>query len=662
MLHSGAHLAVHSWGHFFPHTFLCEWLVVAGSDLLFPSSISIPAASWNQTYSVNLTAPRDLVAEGDRTVALSFAFVTSDVLYSSLLLSPFTVYVIEVDKASFLFTPSSLSFSLTEGGASQSFSIRLSSRPVQTVDLGFQSSPFVTISPASISFDSNSWTSPVTVTMSALNNNVLSGYTIFNSTINRTTSDPIYATVPLNRLSITVADNDLFYSVASPRIGPAAGGTSIRIEFPEGITFKQDSLGITNTIPQIQCLFLDSINRAEPVAASLYDDRTVDCQSSHCQEGMQFVECDSPVDIIVLVNGQRSLNNSKFDYYSLPRVEGLSPISTDVRTSVVITVKGKNFINTPQAACRFDNLLQPANYTILPDGTPVLLCSAPARDDLIGSDKGTQVEVEITFDGQYFTSNGFQFEYIDYVETSQAIYWTIFWVCFNLVLLGLILGCVWDCYIKRSKMVKEEKNFENRAVVQGPDRLMEQLEHEREELLKEENGGVLPEEYVKRKRNPFLNNLRNTIHDDVVLDVKDKKANQYQLSKEERTSLLKDTETDEMKPEIEMQLMSPNSHNSLPDAKEAGDSIGAIIRGTDFSALAGRSTSKGYDAKAVDSSISGTGGRKAKRSNKSAAAEAGSESKPSGKKTKSKANRKHRKTPDPFDTDDAQLSSVVTLH
>ncbi len=105
-------------------------------------------------------------------------------------------------------TESGGSTTLTEAGATDTYTIVLNAAPASAVTLAVTPDAYSTVSTSSIHFSTTNWDTPVTVTVTAVNNNVAEG--THTSTITHTASsiDVGYDNIAIASVTSTITDND----------------------------------------------------------------------------------------------------------------------------------------------------------------------------------------------------------------------------------------------------------------------------------------------------------------------------------------------------------------------------------------------------------------------------------------------------------------------
>lgn len=111
-------------------------------------------------------------------------------------------------------TPSA---AVTEGGATDSYNLVLTSQPTADVTVGITSSPSgqVVVSPTTVTFTATNWNQPVPLTITAVDDSLYEGTHAVTLQHSITTLDPYFSTLEAVSLPVAVADNDPVISPAS---------------------------------------------------------------------------------------------------------------------------------------------------------------------------------------------------------------------------------------------------------------------------------------------------------------------------------------------------------------------------------------------------------------------------------------------------------------
>lgn len=142
-----------------------------------PANVVIPATQWASGAAVTVTAVDDTILNsgGARTCTVRSAgpSTSDDDNYADLTISDITVTVLDTDDATVIVDPTAIA--VFEPNSTATFTVRLSSQPNGTVSIPLSTSPAsgaCQVSPGSVSFDTSSWQAGVTVTVTAVDDNL----------------------------------------------------------------------------------------------------------------------------------------------------------------------------------------------------------------------------------------------------------------------------------------------------------------------------------------------------------------------------------------------------------------------------------------------------------------------------------------------------------
>ncbi|MEO2035787.1 MAG: FG-GAP-like repeat-containing protein, partial [Planctomycetaceae bacterium] len=179
--------------------------------------------NWNTVQTVTITGMDDNIVDGDRdtTVTVSINKAGSDDAFDLLPDQTVTVTTTDDDVAGF--TISKTTASVSESGTTDTFTVVLDRAPVSDVVLSLVSdnTDEVTVSPATVTFNSDNWNTAQTVTVTGADDNIVDGNTETNVTIsiNKAASDNAFDLLPGQTVTVTTSDND----TAAPTSGDVDG-------------------------------------------------------------------------------------------------------------------------------------------------------------------------------------------------------------------------------------------------------------------------------------------------------------------------------------------------------------------------------------------------------------------------------------------------------
>ena len=187
-----------------------------------PASVTFTAANWNTPRTVTVTGVNDLFDDGDVIYSIVTAAATSgDLAYNGLNASDVSVTNTDDDTAGFTLTPTS-GLITTEAGGAASFTVVLTARPTANVTLGLISADTTegTVNQASVTFTSDNWNIPQTVTITGVNDFLDDGDIAYDIvTTPASSSDSSYNGLSTGNVSVTNTDNDAAGIAVTPTFG-----------------------------------------------------------------------------------------------------------------------------------------------------------------------------------------------------------------------------------------------------------------------------------------------------------------------------------------------------------------------------------------------------------------------------------------------------------
>ena len=174
-----------------------------------------------------------------------------------------------------------------------------------------------------------------------------------------------------------------------PTFGSLEGGTMVRVT----------ALGVEN-FQNILCKF------GESVVSGLYDTRgsTIACRTPPTMK-------EVVVDISFSLNGGVDFGPSskRFQYLNAARINHITPKVGPLGGGTIVFINGRNFVNTTKLACKFGDIVVPANFV-----TRVLVkCPAP-KANITGP-----VSLKVSTNGIDFIYSAVQYFYVKHVGATS---------------------------------------------------------------------------------------------------------------------------------------------------------------------------------------------------------------------------------------------------
>ena len=178
--------------------------------------LTFTTENWNTPQTVTVTAVNDSVAEGAHTSTITHTATSSDENYNGISVASVTANITDNETAGVTITESDALTSVTEGGATDSYTVVLTSQPTASVTITVTASGSeVTLSSGTLTFTTANWNTPQTVPITAVNDGTIESVKTSTFTHTAVSSDSSYNGITISSISARVVDNDL-PSVAVP--------------------------------------------------------------------------------------------------------------------------------------------------------------------------------------------------------------------------------------------------------------------------------------------------------------------------------------------------------------------------------------------------------------------------------------------------------------
>lgn len=187
-----------------------------------PTPLTFTSGDWDTPKTVTVGAVDDQSAEGTHGGLIAHSASSSDGNYNGVAIVNVTVVITDNDTAGTLISQTDGSTTVTEGGASDTYSIVLQTKPVTNVSIAMTAGGQVSASPTPLTFTSINWNVPQVVTVAAINDLVVEGTHGDLITHSVSSADPFYDGISMDSVTVTVLDND---SASTPSPTPAPAPT-----------------------------------------------------------------------------------------------------------------------------------------------------------------------------------------------------------------------------------------------------------------------------------------------------------------------------------------------------------------------------------------------------------------------------------------------------
>jgi len=141
-----------------------------------PSPLTFNSLNWDTPQVVTVTAVNDLVGEASpHAGAVSYTIASADTDYSALIVADTAVSITDNDTAGVTIVQSDGTTLVVEAGATDSYTVVLTSEPTADVTVTLSGGTQVTVAPSPLTFTSLNWNTAQTVTVTAVDDSVVEG-------------------------------------------------------------------------------------------------------------------------------------------------------------------------------------------------------------------------------------------------------------------------------------------------------------------------------------------------------------------------------------------------------------------------------------------------------------------------------------------------------
>jgi hypothetical protein len=153
-----------------------------------------------------VAAVDDNAVEGNHAGAIAHTATSTDTNYNSITIPAVSVALTDNDTADFSIAPTKIT--ATEGGATGSYKVKLTSQPTAAVTISFNSGNQLNPIATPITFDSTNWNVDKTVTVTAIDDNLAQGTHSGTIAHTVTSTDANYNAKVIPNVTASITDND----------------------------------------------------------------------------------------------------------------------------------------------------------------------------------------------------------------------------------------------------------------------------------------------------------------------------------------------------------------------------------------------------------------------------------------------------------------------
>ena len=173
--------------------------------------------------TVTVTAVDDKIVEGNHTGTITHTAASSDANYNGLSVAGVTAQITDNDTAGVQITQSGGSTNVTEGGATDSYTVVLTSQPTANVTVTVTPNSQVSVDKTTLTFTPSNWNVAQTVTVTAVDDHIVEGNHTGTITHTVASSDANYNGLSVAGVTAQITDND----TAGVQITQSGGSTNV---------------------------------------------------------------------------------------------------------------------------------------------------------------------------------------------------------------------------------------------------------------------------------------------------------------------------------------------------------------------------------------------------------------------------------------------------
>ena len=186
----------------------------SGAVQVFPVAVTFTRSSWNVPVSMSVVPVGNDVASGNMAVSIAHVMASTDAVYASVQAPVVGTSILDDDSVSVVLTPVGASTAAAAEGSSFIYSVALGSQPTSAVSIAIGAPASLSLSSSSVTFTAQNWNFPVSITVTAAQDNVAAagGASVVSITHSPGSEDASYAALAADSASttllVTIEDDD----------------------------------------------------------------------------------------------------------------------------------------------------------------------------------------------------------------------------------------------------------------------------------------------------------------------------------------------------------------------------------------------------------------------------------------------------------------------
>jgi hypothetical protein len=382
-----------------------------------PTPLTFTSTNWNVPQTIIVSAIDDELMEGNHSDTLSFAVTSIDSDYEQFPVGDVTIYISDNDTAGI--TLSDLVVAVTEGGTDASLTTVLNTEPKAdvTVDLSLLlgASYHAQIdTPTPLTFTSTNWNVPQTITVSAIDDELMEGNHSDTLSFAVTSTDSDYEQFPVGDVTIYISDNDTAgITLSDLVVAVAEGGTDASLTIVLNTEPKADVIIDLSLLlgapyhaqidtPTTLTFTVADWNVPQTITLSAIDDELMEGDHSDTlafvvtsadSDYEQFVISDVPVAITDNDTAGVTVSES-----SITLVEG----GAEVTLTVVLNTEPSDEVIVTISTPSSELTINPTTLTLTFDATnwniPQTISAQVPDNDIVDGNRATVLQYQVASD------------------------------------------------------------------------------------------------------------------------------------------------------------------------------------------------------------------------------------------------------------------------
>jgi hypothetical protein len=228
-----------------------------------PTGVTFTPGNWNVAQTVTVVAVDDAIVEGPHTGTITHGAASADPGYNGLVVAAVTASITDNDNPGVTITEPGGNTAVTEGGATDTYTLVLTSQPSSNVTVTLSPSAQLTTVPTPLVFSPTNWNVAQTVTVSAVDDGIVEGPHSGTVAHAVASADASYNGLTVAPVAVSITDNDsatvqfapisvsqsessspMAFSVTLSN--PVASGVTLTVNSTPGTAIAADFTAITN--------------------------------------------------------------------------------------------------------------------------------------------------------------------------------------------------------------------------------------------------------------------------------------------------------------------------------------------------------------------------------------------------------------------------------